>query len=58
MRCPYLVKSHWQLHQNIFNRDNPEYLDSIVDGEGWTYEECVKSECAVWQNGSCQYNEK
>ena len=57
MRCPYLVKSHWHIQNNFFNRDNPEYLDMYIEGEGWQYENCLKSECGAWQNSRCQYNE-
>jgi len=56
MKCPYIIKSHWHMQSNKFNSDNPEYLDRIVEAEGWNHIECLKEECGVWCEDRCNYN--
>ena len=57
MICPYNQIFSYNEQINIIDNDNPEYFKKHINVSFWKNMDCQKSNCAVWKDGKCHYNE-
>lgn len=57
MKCPYTVDQVIQINVNRYKFDEngncTSHQHKLVEQRGLT--DCLREECAAWQDGRCQY---
>lgn len=57
MKCPYNLKRILQVNQNIYEYDengfNTVHSHKLIENKFLM--ECLKEDCAVWQDSHCNY---
>lgn len=56
MKCPYCC-NHQTIQQTTYeyNEDGVITAQTLVESQNLKLHDCLKEECAAWQNGKCAY---
>lgn len=56
MKCPYCVDYITVQQTDVdFDRDGMETGNSVVEVKRCALHDCLREECAAWQDGRCAY---